>query len=1136
MSDKSKVFRLYSEGADTYQDWNAIVGAFPYNSTNRQNIIDPDGDKATNEITSIPSPFARIDIAKNAFAEVNKLGLDGKTYFHKTVSDIMDVGEIFFNYEKFKNKVEIIAWNPKAAIEELLESGEYTPGHLHIAEAFKTYLASDKGTYNFDDSQNFYILNHKNGRHSLDVIGATSPATMFFSSANDLSAFSKDFSFNKTDGGFDYPFDTEYNPLYNRDPEYIKMWFVMRASIPGFSTKMPEIDKYLNSTMAKLKNGELRKQLKDISANDAANFNEIQFSSDGMALFVDILGVNLVSKKIGKVESEFKIKPTREVVSCPLVLPVEKGSVYKDFAYSESTWGTEAYAPFFDERPLDKRTLPFDDRQQPYLTISDFLEDNIICVPHKLNSDYFVNAMTFVAEQNSEEITYLLPLKPKFFEYFDVADLFSNQENGLSIKIDSLAGGKAINVTLQIPVVGHGRIKTVTYTRRYSGNEADIDNNKGGVESFDFTGLIMPFVKVRNEELSFYTVANICTSTRNYNFTFYKNDSVIPSDNIIKESRHVNSAQNYKAEVYSLERVNFDFIQVSNSDGYKGVLIPKFKEHYGNSAFNVSVDLGTSNTHIEIQKANTRNSSAFEMNENSPVLCTIFIPSTPIIDGYRTVVGLDDEEQIIIRDFLPKSIGKDSLYSYPTRTVISCANTFRPGQENRPFSLYNVSLTYDKIEKLDYNKNITNIKWGEDDNLLAYYIQNTLLMIRNNILASDGNLSETNITWFFPTSMPKKRKNKLRDIWNKAYQMYFGEGETHCISESSAPINHLFNTQDSSENALSIDIGGGTTDIAFAKDKKVLAVSSFRFASNTLFENQLAPGNFNNGIVDYFKQVLLDTIESNGLLEEVQSLFEEESHEEPANMASFLFSLKDNEYLESISSDEIDFNKILNNDEKFKIVFILFYAAILFHVSKIIKQKDFELPRHISFSGNGSKILGVITTNKDDLADLSKKIIEKVSGKKFEHDLTIVGIGDRYNPKAATCKGGLGSKNTAMNSDPIVVMRADGKAEIDESITYGMLRDDNEHLASVIETVNEFMDVVFKQIPHKYYDDTFGVDRESFKKASEVATKDIQVFLKKGLSLLIEENSVEDIVEETLFFYPIKGVMNAISSAIKDIN
>ena len=127
----SKVFRLYTGGTNTFQDWDNSP-TFPYNSGARDDskMPDPEGAKACKEITSIPSPFARIDLVKNAFYEItrkeNSIGakacLDGNTIFHKMVSDTLDVGEIFFNYERFSSIVEIIAWNPSSMIKALASS------------------------------------------------------------------------------------------------------------------------------------------------------------------------------------------------------------------------------------------------------------------------------------------------------------------------------------------------------------------------------------------------------------------------------------------------------------------------------------------------------------------------------------------------------------------------------------------------------------------------------------------------------------------------------------------------------------------------------------------------------------------------------------------------------------------------------------------------------------------------------------------------------------------------------------------------------------------------------------------------------------------------------------------------------
>lgn len=110
----STIFKLHT-GGPAVDDWGNTVN-YPYDSTALATIPDPNGAKASHEITSIPSPFARIDLVKSAFGHVNTLGLNGNTIFHKMVSDTLDVAEIFFNIGKYTDKVEIIRWNPTEGI------------------------------------------------------------------------------------------------------------------------------------------------------------------------------------------------------------------------------------------------------------------------------------------------------------------------------------------------------------------------------------------------------------------------------------------------------------------------------------------------------------------------------------------------------------------------------------------------------------------------------------------------------------------------------------------------------------------------------------------------------------------------------------------------------------------------------------------------------------------------------------------------------------------------------------------------------------------------------------------------------------------------------------------------------------
>lgn len=292
----AKVFRLYTGGSNTFEGWNENP-SFPYNFTARNTINDPDGASAKNEITSIPSPFARIDLVKTAFREVNERAnnninsLDDNTIFHKMVSDTLDIGEIFFNIDKYKDKIEVITWDVSIALENLRNSGNVC--HANLADVLDKYMQSDAAIYNFDSLKNIYLLNYKGGTAELNIIGATSPATLFFSNANNLE-YVKDIFFANNDR----PFDADYQPLYKRDLDYLKSWWVLKMSIPNFSSLFPELEEYLSITFKAITDQEIRNQLRTITAANITDFQNIELVSNQQNNQVEVNGYNLLKKKI----------------------------------------------------------------------------------------------------------------------------------------------------------------------------------------------------------------------------------------------------------------------------------------------------------------------------------------------------------------------------------------------------------------------------------------------------------------------------------------------------------------------------------------------------------------------------------------------------------------------------------------------------------------------------------------------------------------------------------------------------------------------------------------------------------------------------------------------------------------------
>lgn len=1104
----SKIFRL-GEGSNTYTDWNESP-SFPYTSTQRKKISDPDGATAKKEITSVPSPFARIDLVKNAFREVcDSKHLDGQTIFHKMVSDAFDIGEIFFNIDRFGDKVEIITWNPRNCIDEMLTSS--VDGHKYLGDALDKYLQSDAKAYNFKSMQNIYILNYKKGKKEMNIIGATSPATLFFSNANDLSYLSEELSFEK-----DKPFDTNYNPLYKRDAQYVKALFLFRKCFPNFASVFPELDDYFEITFQHL-SSDLREEIRNLSINDAGNFGSISVSHGTQNDIVEVLG-----QKLFKLNGTTSIENSDFLIDSAkcdeqiLVLPIDRGNTYSDLLYVTEKWGDQKYAQAFDDRDIADRTLPSRGDKQPYLTISDFLEPQIIRVPYLLNEEEFYTAHN---RKNGEEATFLLPLKPLFFKYFGVEDIINNQ----MINVSTISKSSA-EVTLRIPIRSKKQRKYVEYTRSYydSGADPDESNNKGTVCEMKISGFVMPNVRFMRPDEAIYKVGLVMLSSNRYKLSFYKDNQIIPG---IKPSIRQSESELAKNAVYTIDKNNFDFIRISANTSAHSIIIPKFRSQTINNEFKFAVDLGTSNTHIEVSK-NGRESEPYSY-QKSPV--SKFFVQT--FDDHGGPKNLQIENNIMEKDMLPAIVGNGSDFRFPTRTILSCAKNIDWSANLNCFEMHNIPLTYGKRVELSYNDYHYDIKWGTDDKdkaMLRCYIDDLLFMLRNKVVIEGGDLAKTKLTWFFPISMPVGRKQKLARIWNEKFGEYF-PGSTNGIesmSESYAPVLHYRNENTTVSNLVNIDIGGGTTDVAYFVDKELSFVTSFKFAANDIFQDAYAKDTVHNGIVDAYKDKIKAVLESNSAesaVRDVLSIFDSDNNRHPANMASFLFSLRDNHNLKNVNKNKIDFNELLQDDEQFKIVFVLFYTAIIYHIAQIVKLQQLPLPRHISLSGNGSKVIKIISTDTSILSSYTKMVFETVTGQSFGNNpLGIIGL-DNEGSKESTCKGGILGSEPDGNLEKQVILKSTGD-ELITNVVFGSI--DEAYKKAVEQSALKFFEFFFSVCSKYNMKDNFGITNNSINTAKLYCNQDLATFINRGLDIQRKDYEDSDPLRETLFFYPLKGFLS----------
>lgn len=1140
----SKVLSLF-RNIITSNGWKEDTN-YAYGDDERAKIEDTINASKYYDITSIPSPFARMQLVKDAFSQIVKSkNLDADDIYGRTVSDTLDVGELFFNIDKFSDKLQIIPVDLNA-IAEKLKVDTIDERHHAVGDTLLKFLASDK-EFNFDQMNKIYLLRYIYGDTGMQIIGATSPRTLFFSTANKLSGISDVFSF-----GQDKPFDLDFAPLYKRDFEYVKFWFYLRNTNPTFSSDFPEVYDYLGKVINRYPDDK-RFILDNI--NSADEFDRIDVGSE-RADHVEVLGYPLCKKKLVPcVDSDFEIdtKLLDETSRpFPLVLPVDAGTNYANLKYTEDKWGSENKAPYFDDMDLDKRKLPRPGNlKQSYLTISDFLEDYLIRVPHAMNSKSFF-AGNIVYRFDEKQVSYLLPLKNTFFDYFTTSDLIANVGSQKMIEMETRPSG-SVNVTLRIPIRGNVQTKCIVYTRTYADNGThdcvpELTKNMGAVREFNFTGLVLPNYKFANDRDAFYTLSCISWNNQKFDYHVFKGGNEIKDVPVAVRNPCDANSEPYKAKNYTLEQHTFDYIQISDSNRVvKGLIVPIFKERRGNDQFNFSVDLGTSNTLIEyaVQNVNTGRITpkVFGFDLTDTQVCQMFVPTLDCGSGEEVQLDLMGEMALIDKDFMPSQIGEAIDFHFPNRTVLSAKRNIDWDARVDANSLVNIPFTYDKRRNLTYNQMYFDIKWGNDrasKTILEKYIDCLMLLIRNKVVLNDGDLSETQVTWFYPISMEQAKLNELKQIWGDAYKKYFNEnGTTNSVTESSAPVKAFYEINPNASQIVSVDIGGGTTDMAFSQKRgQVSYVTSFRFATNDLFQTPFSKVNSSNGIVDHFKENFRNVLEKNGQLKELLDVFDNEDNQDAVNMASFLFSLKGNSLIakNDINIRSVDFLYNLQTDANFKIVFLLYYSAIIYHLAKIIKvanqgkdKEEIFMPRHLTFSGNGCKIIASLTPDISGvLTDYTKLLIEKVSGLKCPN-LCIKGITDDAAPKEATCKGGLMTDGNIDDREKSVILQAAGDKFADLSQEYRTISKEYEK-----ETVNEvasFFDFILVDMCREFnFSKMFQMTQTSLALAKEVCKQNLDTFLDKALDAHRTEENKQ--LEETLFFYPIKGALNALSNKI----
>lgn len=1124
-----------------------------YSSDEVEMISDPNGGLSQQPRTAIPSPFAQMDLVKNAFLRLsNHSNLQGELMDEKLTSNALDIAQIFFNYAELRNVIHIVEWNKSTQLQML----QNDPQHKLLGDTIAMFLEQDKEAFNFDKMDRLYFLVCGN-----QVIGGTSPVTLFMASPN------------AKEGMFQIPIEQNVNlfdlwrPLYMRNAKFVKYIYALFTGYPELKKYCGEVNKYLITNFKLLSpqlQGEILKDVGNPEAFDVTNVERakdfLQKNYSQMDEGVQALGIPFYSARQEDIQqaisdSDFMIVPSRNVdEKLPLILQNHLNAPLTDpFKYITNAWDDAIVIKPEDYAPApEKRVLPATSHQYPWLTDDDFFQPSLIKLDYTVDRDCFFDGNLSIGSREADDCDFVLPLKPLYFKYFDVSDLWGTIGGRPKFEMIHNKAGQteSVRAVLRIPVKKTG--KFITLERTYvSANNADLTydtrNDRGFFITVPFALSVFPFV--HTEGLKQYNVQLVDRALgmlENYHLSleFYKNGYLnrVNDNDVVTRDRSLKSEKRVGSCYYKLAS-DFDYINVILTDergnkAAEGAVCPRWHDYImGHEAFTFAVDFGTTNTHVECMRSD---------NMPEPLKISSALRERLLATLYNGDSILYDV--IMKQEFLPKVIGED--YGFPQRTVLSECERLDAENVDNIVALgdANIPFIYEK-ESIGYgNRIVPNLKWSTEiatSKRFRAYITELALLMRTKVLLENGDITKTRLVWFYPLSMKVGNVRKMGESWAKTFSEVFGinANDKNLIQmpESVAPY-YFYKTSShfrgAASTVASIDIGGGSSDVVVFESnaQQPTILTSFRFAANVLFGDgfsEVPHGDSNPMLVkyvDYFKRLFDGDDdkygELNGILDDITSKRKSE------DINAFLFSVINNKVV--AGNDVFSYNMRLNEDCTRKIIFIYFYVTLIYYVANMMKHRSLDKPRSVMFSGTGSKVLDIVGSQRD-LDLISQAVFERVYGEKYDSDGFSV-VMEKNEPKQITCRGALmqvrditGNNNvTELNNllDSFDSTLKYNFSMIDrEKLTYDDM-DSAEVRGEIVAKVRAFNDFFIKLCDDIHVVDRFLVENKALQKFIELVNTDLEHHLINGWNFVNknqDDKKGSDPIEDTVFFYPIIG-------------
>ena len=805
--------------------------------------------------------------------------------------------------------------------------------------------------------------------------------------------------------------------------------------------------------------------------------------------------------------------------------------------YWQCYWQMHFQVPYVDKRPIQERILPHLQVKFPYLTVSDFLTSELLALPFPIDDKHFYipQLVNFKRGKVQHDYTfdrnYLLPLQPLFFEYFHPEDLNHIYADGNPMLTFIKLSNESIKVILRLPLYQKNEYITLERTYYYNAT-IDLEENIGIIEHLTCNIGFLPFYKESKFKRIILLEREYGKSVF-YQIQCFSKDKNQPLNigQAIQRSYMQNQAQ--ANSFYWDIQEDYDYISLSKNE-YKGYIIPKFLSHKNeNTAYTFAIDFGTNNTHIAFAKKGGK-IHPFSIAENERQLITLHHPQ------YN--VNPREIERYFLFECMPYHLED---FPFPMRTALVENKGYFP--QHRPFLENNIAFHYEKLTPLPQSKIFTQLKWAniseskEDMARVKAYLESLIVMIYNKVFQINGDLDKTQIIWFYPSSMRSIALSTLENIWIELVHYYFPQAPKPIkFAESIAPYYFKADSMPSLHASINIDIGGGTSDIVIFQKHEACIQTSYKFAAQALFHTAYLKGNsLENGFVQYFKKPVETFLKENLYqLHELNNVYEHliKSTNSNADMLmNFFFSL------EKVKGLDFSFKRLLQQDEKFKIMYYIFFGAQMYHLAQILKSTNTPLPQYIFFSGNGSKILDLLDWSEDwcYLNTIAKTIFECVTGKTYHKEG--LHLFKNNAPKTATCTGGIRLFHDFENQTKEKLiefvwidenikneMQHNTAVYVKEPIKYQDI--DNKIFEATIAHAEACLQLLLVHMPRHFNLEQIGISAKEIEDYHPILHKNLNAYLRTGLQNF--HFSTLEQVNTPIFFYPFIGVLHELGLCI----